>query len=85
MNEKYLIIGLDKDGKGYYAMWANESLVIGGKNPEEAVKNLFDYQYPEIWVNESNKKSFMIKSEGIKIDKESKFLGTCKKFIRRIK
>jgi len=53
MNERYLVIGMNKDNEGYYAMWLNESIICGGATPEDAISNLLVEQYPGIWaVNE---------------------------------
>jgi hypothetical protein len=67
-----MIIGENK-GKGYYAMWCNESTVYTGDTPEEAMQHLLREKYPGIWnLNDKDKDDVIING-----------LGACKKWVKR--
>ena len=78
MNEFSIIVGMDREGTGYFAMFANEGYVCGEDTPEEAIKGLLKTQYPTIWhINDEDEKNPCNKTEII-IDGKPKTIGMLK-------
>ena len=68
MNERQITVGMDGDGKGFYAMFCNDAVIYAGETAIDAVERLFEGRFPFLWLTEEEKESNMIDEHQLSVD-----------------